>query len=285
MRSRKSFLGVSLCLVLSLVIWLVGCGSDSSTGTNRSLSGPEYQAVTAEANLLVDTALTYVSNGLATVLTTNDNDVDIRDMNAIAGLFYGGTLPEMSGGFIGNWLVTYGSDVSASGTRFFSDSLAYWDQGEPMNTSAGADRAELRHYSELSVDDTATDYSTYQNSSRFDFYDVDTDIATVGGRGTAVVSNKTAYVDSTVWQSFNISATFTNMVLDRTQDGWDLGCPTSGNCTGTVQFVHALTEVNADTVLYEFEITFNNGTASVQFTKGHRRDGYDVELCDLQPGI
>jgi hypothetical protein len=278
MGSRRIILGAGACVVAMLGTALFGCGDDSTTSTSTVLAGANYEAAQAEANDMVDSTLTVIQRGLILVVRT-DAGVDPGDLNQTAELFYGGSLPDMSGGFVGEWLVMYGSDVSSAGTRYYVDSMAFWSGTQSLDGSAGSDHFELRHLSQFSVTDTNTSFTSYRNTGTFEFLDVDTDQAKVGASVQVSAQYKSVGEQDTQWTFHNLNFSVTNLVFDDNVASWGEACPSSGQISGSVERIVTTSEVTADTISYQFDATVDDGVATVQVVSGIRSATYDFELC------
>lgn len=277
MSSRKSLFVAGLFVLSLVAIGLMGCGDDDKgTSTNPNLlSGEDYVATTSQVNGLVDSTISVVADGLASILSGVAGEGDIATQ--MPGIFYGPGVPG-DGSYDDTWLVVTAAQLSASGTIYYLDSLQFSVNGVPQMTSVGADNLELRHLWRVTTDDTTASYTDYETTGTLEFEGVDGDLATVSGTLTLEVESKEVGT-TTEWNTWEIAIDLTGVTIDKSTGSWANGCPGQGTIDATVSLTTQVGQDNPTVTEYEYTITIEDGSATVAAVSGTKSATYSVDFC------
>ena len=278
MMSRKSLFTVGLSLAALALVALVGCGGDDkTTSSGNLLTGTDYNSAVNQVNALVDSTLSVVGKGLATVIIgTTQNDFD-----QVPGLFYGSTGDGGGASSDGEWLVVTTTNLSTGLTNYYLDSIQFLRVGEPYYDAATADAMTVKHYWRSYADDTTASFQNYEMRGDIDISTLTSNNATVGGLNTLSLDKKTVGTEETVRENFRIVSALNNLSIGAGDDAWMDGCPASGTVSSNVRYIRTVGTAAPDTTNFEFTFTFEDGSVRTQVSSGSQTNLYTTDFCTL----
>ncbi len=268
MRSGKIALVVASCALFSLVCLLAGC-SDDKTVAPVNPADVQYQLVTTEVNQYLDTVIVQFASGL----TMAEQDGGVTDVVTES---YSPIDPDslLTGD---GWNVVYATDLVAGYNSFRIDSVQFRHQGIPQDVVSGADAMAIVHNWSFENADTTVDYRNIQVRSVFVFSAINTDNAVVNGMRNQVINTKVGSVK----RDFDIQLNMSGVTISNAGNNWENGCPASGLIQGTVDLTQQSGSNVPTTTSWSFEITIEDGEASVVVTAGPYSRTSTLTLCTL----
>ncbi len=274
MRSGKLFFVLSLILVAGMAMFIYGCGDDSkptaATATDQDLN---YAAVSDETDEALDSALSAFASAQSIYELRSQVDTAIS-------VVYSPINPD-SISQEDNWHVMYATDIATGFSWSRVDSLQFAHNGIPQETRDGATSMSFRHHFDLNYGDTTGIYRNREGNASFEFTTINTATATVNGTRDVTISSR-ATVNGVVWRrDYTIEMTFEGVTVPKADGNWQRGCPSGGTVTGTVTLESAKGAAALTSSTWDFEATFDNGTANVTITSGTYTRSYSGSLCDM----
>ena len=274
MRSGKLFTAVASAALFSLA--LVGCSGDDNTPTGNQPGGitdPQYEVVQSEANRFVDSTLQLFTDALG--LTGVSTETGIGDV-----LYGPGRVDSTQSG--NYWNTVFSSDFSAAGTNIWIDSVLYRDaNGQPQNFGSSVAGLTYIHHWLNNPTDTTAGFERFTARGELDVTGLNANTASVNGEFTLTLEAKLVFADSTLHRDFTFTATVTNVSIPRGSTNWQSGCPSSGTITVTVDYTYQKDAGTPQSSSWTFEITFSNGTATVDVTHNGESATYTHPFCTV----
>lgn len=274
MYSRKSLFTVGLCLVALVALALAGCGDDNkTTSTKNTLTGAAYTQSSTHVTALVDSSITVIGNGLATVVIGATDE----DFAQIPGLFYG------SGGDVvadSAWVVVSNTNLATNVSDFYIDSLQYRRDNQVQFEARSADALTIRHLWRRTTEDTTVAYGNYEIKGNLVAANLDGDNATISGTVNLDFDSKITVNQEPIWENISAVSTYNDFVINGS-DNWVNGCPGSGVVNATVQYIRKVGDAAPDTTNFEFTLTFQNGVAQSEAVSGAQSASYTTDYCDV----
>lgn len=275
MRSGKLFSVFSLMLLVSLTMFMVGCGDDDPTNTRGSLTDPQFMVVQDQVNEYVDSTMSFVMDGFKamTGISTGGN---------IDPIYYGPVFPDsdnVSVTYVGGWHV---ANVLKSRNEFqFSilDSVQFYTDGQVSQLGNNADTVYLRHQWEYVMADTTVSNFGVNGFSNYDLRNLQGTEAFVDGSQDLEMHTKFVSADSTVWYGFTFSSETVDLVIPRTSGGWTQSCPSSGTISATIEVVYQKDGETPITSNWDATISFNEGVMAVSIISGTTVWTYSTDYC------
>lgn len=265
MRSGRIVFVVASCALISLV---AGC-SDDKPVVPVNPADAQYELVTTEVGQYLDTVIAQFANGL-TMAAQDGGVIDVVTNS------YSPINPDslLTGD---GWNVVYAADIVAGYNSFRIDSIQFRHQGLPQDVVTGADAMALIQNFSNQNPDTTVNYRNLDVHSVFVFSSIDTDNAVVNGVRNQTVNIKTGDYK----RDYEIQMSFSGVTIPNANNNWADGCPESGLIQGTVDLTQQSGAAIPTTTSWDFEITIDNGEASVTVTAGPYSRSYTSPLCTL----
>jgi hypothetical protein len=193
-----------------------------------------------------------------------------------------GSIPPDSVQESNNWVVSFATNLQAGlGITSVVDSLTYVKDGQISVNPEDAEEMHYVHNYDFRSQDTTVSFDDYTCRGYVHITDIPADTATLNGDFTAFVESKVVTGSDTEWNQWEIETTLNNVKVARTGSSFDTGCPCSGTAVVTVQHLQA-ENLHVPTInIWQFDVTFNNGTINVDVSTGNLSTSYQHELCTL----
>jgi len=256
----------------------IGCSDDeTSTGTVGNLNDPEFLEVHGQVSELVDSTLTWFSEGLGSMS-------HVLGDSMINPIYYGPSGPDAktdssSVAYINGWHIIYFAYNAGDYYTVQVDSIQFRNGEIYQQNVSGLDAIRFRHNWQYDVLDTTATHCNYTTNTNFSFDNLDQGQCTVTGICNWIANSKQVWADSTVWRQFNVDVDITSGKIDKTGSGWAQGCPRSGNISADVAMIYQKNESVPDTTNWNVNISFNYGVASTTVTCGDVTWSYSCREC------
>ncbi|RME25780.1 MAG: hypothetical protein D6800_07240, partial [Candidatus Zixiibacteriota bacterium] len=179
------------------------------------------------------------------------------------------------------WNTVFSSDFAASGVNVWIDSVMYRDaNNNPQNFGSGVAALTFIHNWTYSPSDTAGSFARYATRGQLDITGINSGTAVINGAYHQDLSSQFVSVDSTVRRDFNMTANVANVNIQQV-NGWSNHCPSSGSISVTVDLTYTKDSGSPVSSSWTFDITFNNGTATVNVTSGGETASYTHPFCSV----
>lgn len=268
MRSGRFVFVVTSGALLALVSLIAGC-SDDKPVVPVNPADAQYDLVTTEVAQYLDTVIAQFANGLT--MAAQDGDVT----NVITQSYSPVNPDSLLTG--DGWNVVYVADIVAGYNSFRIDSIQFRHQGMPQDVVTGADAMALIQNWSFENPDTTVDYRNLDVHSVFVFSNINTDNAVVNGVRNQTIETKT----NGVKRDYEIQFSYSGVTIPNANNNWENGCPQSGLIQGTVNLTQQSGSNIPTTTSWDFEITIDNGDASVNVTAGPYNRSFTSPLCTL----
>jgi len=279
MRSLKSLFLVGLVAVLSIGYVMYGCSDDdkSTTTTNNDPTIEEMLVQVAPViNAQLDSAVAVMESGLGVAVY-----IGTGGSTEIGDLLTGPAIPD-SVNELNGWIVSYITDLqSGVGLNETYDSLTYLHVGQLSVNAANADGMRYIHNFQFTSADTTSTHTDHDFRMSLQVIDIQTDTATISGTMDVVINEKEVETGGTEWNDWAMEATFTDVTVTRDGSSFDTGCPCSGTISITLEHSVTVDDAEPTVTVWQFEVTFDHGTATVNATTGTSSTDYEVEVCTL----
>ena len=278
MRPRKALLVFGLAAVTGLSLLVIGCSGDSNSSnlTPGSLTDPSFVAVQNEVNNLVDSTVSYISEGLHNLLVLpGDTDVIIVSYGPTPGDSVSADYVYENGWHIVSWIGSFSGKTSS-----FKDSIQFLDNlGQPQQDNNSTETLIYKHrWIEISIDTTVS-YTDYSGVVALTLANLGSGSATVNGSHSLDVSIKIVTIDSTVWRDISVEGTVSNLSITEVPGGWLQNCPLSGTIGAAVNMTYTKDSGNPVTSDWSFSIRFTDGSVSVTAVSGTTSWSYAGQVC------
>lgn len=277
MRSRRNLILVGLVSALMIAALVIGCSDDdtptSTAPVDENTLEETLGVVSQQVTAYLDSAVETMGSGLS-VATWSDvgSETDIGD------IFMGTVIPDTT--VLSDWIVSWVTDLqSGVGTMSINDSLTYVVNGSLTVEARNADQMYVKHHYLFESSDTTVTFSDLAQDVDLHVTGIDGNTATINGDFRSEIMNKEVTDNSTIWDEYVIEGTFTNLQMIKTGDAWTSGCPNGGTCELDVQYTNAVDDDLPVTTLWQFSITFDDGTMSADVAIGNLTADYEEDLC------
>ncbi len=278
MRPHKALLVLGLVAVTGFSLLVSGCSSDSNSSnlTPGSLTDPNFVAVQNEVNNLIDSTISYISDGLYNLLVLpGDTDVIIVAFGPTPGDSVSADYVYENGWHIVSWIGSFSGKTSS-----FKDSIQFLDNlGQPQQDNNNTETLIYKHrWVEISIDTTVS-FTDYSGVVALTLDNLGSGSATVSGSHSIDVSIKTVTVDSTVWRDIAVEGTVSNLAISEVTGGWLQNCPSSGTIGATANMTYTKDSDNPVTSDWSFSIQFTDGTIRASAISGTTSWSYTDQIC------
>lgn len=265
MRSTKLYSVLGLLLLASLMVSFVGCGSDNSpTGTVGSLTDPEFIAIQGQIETFTDSTMASILTGLGSMSS-------ISSGGSVDPIYYGPVYPDsdqVTISYVNGWHVV---NLLKSRTNFsfnILDSVQFYANDSISQSGVDVDSLWYRHHWAFGMPDTTATNIGLAGITRFDFRGIQTGIANINGTNDFNASSKLVTLDSTVWRSFELNATASDLVIEKVGGAWQEARPTSGSITANLTMTYTK-DANAPIVTdWTITLVFTSGAVSETVQSG-----------------
>ncbi len=282
MRQRifSPFTGLTLVALLAFA----GCSDDKSTGSdgNGGISITDDQsAMQSELNATSDSLIVFLADAFESraslgvggdidpvFYTPIDNDSDV----------VASTYDTTSG-----WHQVVVTRIATAYNQSRIDSIQFRNEGGDYQRQGGSAHAmTYRHHFNRQAVDTTTEYYNRSGVWGYDLSGLQTNQATIDG--TTEITTSVKYLDNTdttVWRTYTISATVSNLTVERVSGGWNSICPSSGTVSGTMTTTYK--RADGETISRTWTITaeFTDGTAAISVSLGSKDWQTDRSVCTI----
>ena len=278
MRPHKALLVLGLVAVTGLSLLVSGCSSDSNSSnlTPGSLTDPNFVAVQNEVNNLIDSTVSYITEGLNNLLVLpGDTDVIIVSYGPTPGDSVSADYVYENGWHIVTWTGNFSGKTTS-----FKDSIQFLDNsGQPQQDNNSTETLIYKHRWAESTIDTTVSYTDYSGVVALTLDNLGSGSATVSGSHSIDVSIKIVTADSTVWRDISVEGTISNLAISEVPGGWLQNCPSSGAIGATANMTYTKDSGNPVTSDWSFSIQFTNGSISVGVISGTTSWSYTGQIC------
>ncbi|MFH1373939.1 MAG: hypothetical protein ABII79_09105 [bacterium] len=281
MRWDKVAFALAGSLLVGLLVFFAGCGSDDNTTTGSSVdyNNPEFLLVQQKVNDFVDSTLNNLESGLENIYQlATDTTIDPVQYGSHPP-DYDSTRDSASATYADGWHVVYFAIHRNEYDAHLRDSIRFVKAGVPQQVASGLDSLLYKRFWSYDETDTTVTCLSCLGNAGYYFGGLDTDQATISGSDSWQVHSKFVSPDSTVWRDISLNATAADIKVNKSMIGWDQGCPVRGSISASIQMIYQKDSAVPDTSNWTIDLGFVGGSMSAIVNDGSCVWTYNTQLC------
>jgi len=282
----SALVGVIFCTL----VFFIGCSDSTSSGIQYAdIDDEDFVPVKAQIDTLLTEMVFDLGQGFSNLyVVPGDEGNDVVQLGPAALEPDPETDPDsLFSSYSNGWYYVYADYTSSVYSVVIEDSVQYLIDDTPVEFDASADEVNfIENYEFTALEQTET-HCDYSGRSDFNFSDLDTDIATIGG--TAEHDRSVYWVsgDSSLTSVYNFDAEYTNLQILK-YENWSCNCPNAGMATLTMTRGTSW-DFDGDTgtgnTSWTITVVFDAGTATVTASDGSSTWRYTCDVCTVNGTI
>jgi hypothetical protein len=282
---RQRFFNSGLIAAVLFAFAIVGCSDDKSTnsgsggglGLNEDQTSMQNELDAASDSLVVFLADAFESRASLGVggdidpvfYTPIDNDSDV-----VASSY------DTTNG----WHQVIVTRIATAYNMARRDSIQFRDaNGDFQRQGGSAHFMTYHHRFTRETLDTTTEYYNRSGVWAYELSGLQTNQATIDG--TTEITTAIKYVNeadsTTIWRTYTLDATVSNLTVNRVFGEWTSICPSSGTISGTMTTTYKRGDNEMISRTWDVTVNFTDGTATINVTFGNREWEGDRSVCTV----